>query len=254
MNTVLEQQVIRRWPRRKLHFLAKRLKKPAQHCFYLILALALGLGTWLGLSRSSYFALDRIEVVGNLQALTAEDIERAAQIPVGTNLFRIALAAVEQNILKQRWVESVSIRRQIPNVLWISIQEYQPKALRLDGKLFFVSQEGKVFKEVEGETKRDFVVLTGAQNESSILEALRLIAFFEKKVDFGVFGLSEIYYNEATGFSLVTLNGAMEVTLGKENLETKLERLMTVWSYLQPRLGGFSGIDLDYEDRAFVKL
>lgn len=254
MNTVLGQQMIVKRPGRRMHFLVKQLRKPFRYGSYLLLVFGITITIWVGLTHSAYFVLKKVEVVGNLRVLSTEDILAAAQIPAQINLFRIPLQQVKQNILSQPWVESVSIRRQIPNLLWIHIKEYQPKALLLDKQLSFVSEEGKLFKQVETESQRNFVVLTGFQNRGVIPQALELIEFFEKKVEFGLFGLAEIHYNDANGFSLVTLKGPMEIKLGKENFEEKLKRFVILWKQLHSKLGAMRGIDLNYEDKAFVKL
>lgn len=254
MNMVLGQQVIAKRRRRRIYFLAKQLQRPLRHGFHLLLAFSLTLAIWLGLTHSSYFALKKVEVVGGLRVLSAQEILTAANVPASINLFRIPLSEVERNILNQPWVESVSIRRQIPNLLWIHIKEYQPKALLLDKELSFVSAEGKPFKKVETESERNFVVLTGFQNRAVIPQALELIEFFEKKVELGLFGLAEIHYNDANGFSLVTLKGPMEIKLGKQNFEEKLKRFVVVWNQLRAKLGSMRGIDLNEEHKAFVKL
>ena len=156
--------------------------------------------------------------------------------------------------MKLAWVQSVSVRRQAPHILWIHVKEQIPKAIFLADKLYFVSTDAVVFKEVEKEETRDLPVLTGFRKEDSLTDAVKLIDFFEGDHDFGLFGLSEIHYNEAVGFSIVTLTGPMEIKLGRENFEIKLNRLKNIWNHLKPKVGVVRGMDLDYDDKAFVKI
>lgn len=253
MNVILDRQDVV-WKPRRLQFLVKRMKGLLALASALFLVLLVGFGVWLGVLRSSYFALKQIEIVGDLRELSMQQVFEATNISLGKNLFRVSLKRVEQNILRLPWVASVSIRRQAPDTIWIHVREQKAKALLLVDKLYFVSAGGHVFKEVEQEKGRDLPVLTGFGTEGPLTKALELIDFFEEKHDFGVFGISEIHYNGSTGFSIVTLKGPMEIRLGRENFEAKLTRLKTIWSHLEPRLGRVRGIDLDYSDKAFVKL
>ncbi len=253
MNEILENQAIVKRHRR-FFFLLRRMKKMLHGGGYLCAALLLITGIGFGIARSPIFYLQHIEITGDFKNIALEEIKRSAQVEEGTNLFRIPLGRVEKNIARLRWVHSVFVRRQMPHSHWITVKEYKPKAILLSDKLYFVSDEGKVFKEVEQEGMRDLPVLTGFEKQDSFKEVLSLIDFFESKLDFSVFGLSEIHYNDAIGFSAVTLTGPIEIKLGRENLEAKLNRFKTIWAYLKKKAGPIRGVDLDYEDKAFVKL
>lgn len=253
-NDSLENQAVAKRPR---HLFTRFYRR-----FGTIFTLAtlLGIGSvaahlgWQIVKSASYFSIQKIEVSGVLTQVTPAQIVQAAGVKLGTNLFQVSLNTVSQNILKFEWVASVSVRRQVPSTLWIHVVEQKPVALLLAGDLYFVSPEGKLFKKVEMETPRDLLVVTGFEKEESLEPAMRLIHFLKDFRDFDLFGISEIHYNEATGFSIVTVQGPMEIKLGHENFEKKLERWKKIWPTLQTQLGRVRGVDLDYEDKAFVKL
>lgn len=253
MNDVLENQnIVKR--QRPLFVLVRRVKRHFLSVSFVLLPFLVVLGLAWGITQSGTFALQKVDIVGDFQNVSLEEIQKAADLSLERNLFQISLKEIEKNILTLKWVDQVLIRRQIPHALWIHVKEQSPKALLLDERLYFVSKEGAVFKEVEREAIRDLPVITGLKKEEALQEALHCIDFFSARDDFSVFGLSEIHYNEPTGFSFVTMTGPMEIKLGRENFEKKLDRLQTIWSRLKPELGRIKGIDLDYEDRAFVKL
>lgn len=220
---------------------------------YLVLILLLTLLLW-GMIRSPYFSIQQIEVSGDLKHLSMDVVVEVSKISLGTNLFSVSLHETEKNVLKLPWVQSVSIRRQVPDTLWIYVKEYRPIALLLEEQLYFVSQGGVVFKKVEEEVTRDLPVITGLKKEDRLDEVVQLLKIFNKSDDFRLFGLSEIHYNDVTGFSVVTLMGPMEIRLGRDHFENKLKRLQQIWTKLDKRYARVHGIDLDYEDRAFVKL
>lgn len=253
MGEILENQTIVR-RHRKIFFLLRRLRRATRNFGSLFVLLVTMAGISFGVTRSTIFSIQHIEIIGDFRNVRSEEVSARALVKPGVNLFRLSLKEVEKKIAAMPWVESVFVRRQIPHTLWIHVKEYKPKAILLSDRLYFVSDKGKVFKKVEQEGTRDLPVLTGFGKEDSFENILSLIDFFDSKLDFSLFGLSEIHYNEATGFSIVTLMGPMEIKLGKENLSAKLHRFKTVWAYLKPKVSAIRGIDLDYEDRAFVKL
>lgn len=250
----LENQLVVKKPR---HFFG-RFYKHFGHIWTPLALLSLGgfgaFWGWRLLQRTPYFSIQKIEVSGALTQLTTRQIVEAAQIPPGTNLFQVSLNTVSQNILKFPWVASVSVRRQVPSSLWIHVVEQKPAALLLADDLYFISQEGNLFKKVEMETPRDLAVVTGFEKDDSLEPVMRLMHFLNDFRNFDLFGISEIHYNEATGFSVVTVQGPMEIKLGRENFEKKLERWKKIWPTLQARFGRVRGVDLDYEEKAFIKL
>lgn len=253
-NDSLENQAVTKRPR---HLFTRFYRRFGPLCTLITL---MGAGWaaahwgWRTVSRTSYFSIQKVEVSGVLTQVTPAQIVQAAGVKLGTNLFQVSLNTASQNILKLPWVAEASVRRQVPATLWIHVVEQKPAALLLADDLYFVSQEGKLFKKVEMETPRDLLVLTGFEKDESLEPAMRWIHFLKDFRDFDLFGISEIHYNEATGFSVVTMQGPTEIKLGFEPDEKKMMRLKKIWPTLQTRFGRVRGVDLDYEEKAFVKL
>ncbi|MDO8526799.1 MAG: cell division protein FtsQ/DivIB [Deltaproteobacteria bacterium] len=254
MSPILEQQEIAKKPKHRLRRLFRKAKGPLRWILTGVAFVLVGAGVWFGICHSSLFNLQKIGVVGDLKQLTTDEVTKASALVPGINLFQIVLGDVEKRVSKLPWASVVSVRREAPQTLWIHVTEQKPKALLLSDKLYFVSGSGVVFKPVEQESCRDLPVLTGLTPSDSLTEAMELIRFLENSADFELFGLSEIHYNDANGFSIVTLKGPMEVKLGKKEFESKIMRLKKIWPELEAALGHIHGIDLDYEDRAVVKL
>ncbi len=252
--SILESQIVVKKSKHRLRRFVRRTPKFLKWVPGFLLIIIMGVALWWGITKNSYFAIQKVDVVGDLKQLTLSQIIKASQVNLGSNLFGISLNKIEENVLQEPWVEQVSVRRQAPSTLWIYVKEQIPTALLLTDKLYFVSDKGVAFKEVEQEACRDLPVFTGFAKKDSLNDALKFLHFLEGSSDFDLFGLSEIHYNEATGFSLVTLMGPMEVRFGKEGFEAKLNRLKNIWTQAGKKLGSVKGIDLDYSDKAFVKL
>ena len=67
-------------------------------------------------------------MVGDLTQINIDQILNASKVSVGQNLFGVSLKEIEENILQEPWVESVSVRRQAPSTLWI-LQNVSPRVL-----------------------------------------------------------------------------------------------------------------------------
>ena len=254
MSLILENQEIIKRPKHWLRRFFKQSKGPFKWLLGGFLLCGAAVLIWERVLHTSYFTLQKIEVAGSLKELTHDAVVLSSRLPLGKNIFNISLDEVEKNVLQLPWVMSVSVRRETPHTIWIYVKEQKPKALLLEDTLYFVSENGVVFKEVQTESQRDLPVLTGLSKSKPLTKALQLIKILESNQDFELFGLSEIHYNDVTGFSVVTLLGPMEIKLGKENFESKINRLKIVWPELSAKLGRVKGIDLDYEDKVFVKL
>ena len=71
---------------------------------------------------SSLFTIESVSVEG-VEHLTAEDMQNTAGVPAGTTLLRVDAAGIRNNLLKNSWVQDVSVRRVFPGTLVLSVTE-----------------------------------------------------------------------------------------------------------------------------------
>lgn len=208
----------------------------------------------IALKASPLFTVQSVEVVGDLKYLSVPEVMASSKIKTGEPLLSLSLKTIKKNVAALKWVRTVSVRREIPSRVWIAVEEEQPSALLLSDQLYFLSKEGAPFKNVGTERYRNLPVISGTSNREEIVEALAILSQVEREREMDLFGLSEIHFDPVLGYSLVTLSGPMEIVLGRSGIDDKIARLKILWSTYGQRLGKVRGIDLDYEDRAFVKL
>lgn len=250
---VLNHQTILKAPRKRrkffLHF-QKRWGKFLSLISLFVFVFILG----FVLVNHPYFVIQETQVVGELSELSVDQILKSAELTKGANLFKVSLKRIEQNILTLPWVSHVSVRRQIPSTLWIHVKEKKAKALLLDKDLYFISEQGDVFKKVEMEKVRDLPVLTGLKREENLEGALKLLSLFEEETFFETLGVSEVYYHPTVGFSVMTLSNPMHFYFGKENFREKLSRLQKIWPEVEKQVGRVRGIDFEDVNKIFIKL
>ena len=84
-----------------------------------VLTLAVGAAV---LYFSDAFRIEEVQVEG-VEHLTTTEMEALAGVPSGTTLLRVDAGAIEQNLLRDAWVKSVTVNRVFPNTLQIVITE-----------------------------------------------------------------------------------------------------------------------------------
>ncbi len=234
---------------------SRNLRRIFRKIFWTVVVLSSLVGVYTAVNRLNVFTIRQFEVVGVLKQRTVADIITGARAGLQKSLFAVSLEQVRKEILKDPWVQNATVRRLPPNSLWIHVTEYQPVALCLLDRLYFVSADGILFKPLETEEVKDLPVLTGLQKTEPemIRQALRLIGTFESDVEGRRLGVSEVHYDAAGGFSLATLFGALYLRLGSEDFAEKLNRFRTLLAYAQKENRTLRRIDLNYEDKAYVQ-
>lgn len=102
-----------------------------------------------------FFKVDKVTVTGNSR-YSADKIVEAAGIQTGDNMFFLnKYKASEQITTALPYVETVQIRRQLPDTLVVTVTECTaPAAVQQDGKLWLLSGDGKIVDSKTGDGKQ----------------------------------------------------------------------------------------------------
>lgn len=102
-----------------------------------------------------FFKVDQVTVTGNSR-YSADKIVEAAGIQTGDNMFFLnKYKASEQITTALPYVETVQIRRQLPDTLVVTVTECTaPAAVQQDGKLWLLSGDGKIVDSKTGDGKQ----------------------------------------------------------------------------------------------------
>ena len=142
--------------RAPINFPWSRLKKCLIVCcaMFSLLIVALGIGkifVWLYdvAVTSDFFTTRIIEISGNVR-LPRDVVLDYAGIHEGQNSLAVNIASVEQNLRRTPWVESVSVKRLLPDKFAIRIHERMPSFwVHKDGVLYYATEEGEIIAPVE---------------------------------------------------------------------------------------------------------
>ena len=204
------------------------------------------------LMESDYLALRYVDVEG-LHHLEEEALLEAAEEVAGENLLNVRSDYLEMTMATLPFVAEVEVERRFPDRLYISIVEYEPRAIVVDDGLWLVDPSGEVFLEVSeaqgsesllrqplitGLSRAEMKTQQGRQNYASALEVIR---HYEATELSQLHPISEVHVDELLGMTLVIGEGGTEVRLGWGRWEERLERLEVVHASLVRR-----GVDAAY--------
>jgi cell division protein FtsQ len=211
------------------------------------------------------FKLEDVSFKGIKRVSQAQLLQKGG-LENGVNLLALNLSEVKKNMESTPWVKSVYLHRELPNKLQVVVTEQHPIFLvPVQQDLYYLNEEGLLFKKSEekegssiplltGLEKRDWTP-TGHLNPSIHQELINLQRGLSQGRDpFYPNKLSEIHYDPDCGFSLFTLERGIRITLGKEEIPTRIKRLEKVWAELEkrPNQSQLKGISLQFGQRIIV--
>jgi cell division protein FtsQ len=211
------------------------------------------------------FKLEDVSFKGVKRVSQAQLLQKGG-LENGVNLLALNLNTVKKNMESTPWVKSVYLHRELPNKLQVVITEEQPFFLvSVQQELYFLNEEGLLFKKSEEKDRASVPLLTGLEKKDwastgrlnpSILQELISLqkALSQGRDPFYPNKLSEIHYDPDCGFSLFTLERGIRITLGKEELPARVKRLERVWAELEKRPDQLQlkGISLQFGRRVIV--
>jgi len=224
----------------------------------LVFLMATGfISLYLWFITSPFFRIEEIRVTG-CRELTEKEVLSLAGLKPNQTLLSVNLEAMARRISVNPWVKQISLRREFPRRLIIEVKEKKPLALcRIGEELFFVDEEGNLFKRLTAEDEVNFPIITGMDKmlKSQVFaQVLFLIKYLAKTGDgLSVNEVAEIAIDEERGISLISERG-YQVRMGFDAIEEKIKRLQKVLATLQ--LKGLSDpyimVDLRDVNRVYV--
>ena len=195
---------------------------------------------------SPRFAVQEVRVAATTH-VSADEIQELAGVELGDRLLTVDPDQVAAKLASHPWIASARVRRELPSALAIEVTERRAIASALMGALYLLDESGRPFKRATFEEADGLPVITGVTREQYVAlrttseavfrEALALFAAYAAPAPGGAPRpkLSEIHIDPRTGFSLVLLDGAGEIRLGRGAAEEKLTRLDQILAATGPR-------------------
>jgi hypothetical protein len=145
----------------------------------LLVAAPVGVGAWLWFSDT--FLVREIEVTTG-ERVPAEWVASAVAPFQGRHILGISLESVALRLAADPWVDSVRLRKELPDRLRVDVMERRPAALLRNGEdLFYVDDRGKAISPLpDGGDRQGLVVLRHSGGGTvPVAAALELVAELE---------------------------------------------------------------------------
>ena len=212
---------------------------------------------------SDLFRIDQVNVQGG-ERLSHRQIVALSDIQTGMNTFSLDLELIGRKIEGNPWVREARVQRIFPRQVAIQIRERKPVAIINLGYLYYLDDQGEVFKVLDAADQLDFPIITGFDYQQieqrdrryagDLKAIVELLADLRQRGKFTLSQISEIHRETGGSFALFTVNGAVKVKLGRDNFTEKLDRLERIYAQLQPRLPILDYIDLNVNEKVIVRI
>lgn len=249
-------------------------------------AIAVGRLVQQHLESAEAFATRSIELNG-AERLERDELLDAAGLAVGQNVFEVSPEAAQARLAAHPWIAEAEVTRRLPGRYTLRVREQRAVALLVvetcaddlitsaettceedpGSSLYLVSEEGTVFKRLEGEDPVDMPVITGVPRQrfgtdpefrsAVLLEAVALLHEYRAAGLWRRMPIAEIHLEPDDGFSLYAGDDLTHVRLGKPPFQTKLRRMRKVLDRLESEEASAAYVYLDNArrpDRVTVRL
>lgn len=224
-----------------------------------VLAVVAGVAGWL--IQKPVYALQTVKVqsangkiLRHVNALTVRSI---ALPNIKGNFFTVDLNEVRAAFEAVPWVREASVRREWPDRLIISLEEYQPLGIwGTEGQL--LSTKGDLFTVNMAEAEEDYDLLKFSGPEGSEKEVLARYRDFYRRFAEIHRVPREIRLSDRYAWS-VRLDNGMKVEFGREKdqntMNNLMNRLMEVYPQLAEKTGeGIENLDMRYPNGLALKV
>ena len=206
---------------------------------------------------SDYFLINRIDISGN-NNVTEEEILITSGVAIGQNNISISIEEVEAALAKNPWLERVSVKRVLPDILEIIVQERIPKFWILEGGIIcYADQHGQPIVPVGNVAVQSLPVLEIEKGGEIFCDRLpeMLNVFDRSGLPLSVQSASWLKLTRSGGLEIFLEESNLHLGLGADDFSNNLVRLSLVLRDLNRRgeLARARQISA-YGNQVFVKL
>ena len=164
------------------------------------------------------FPLRHVEVKGDLRHVTYQQVSYIVTKEFKGNFFTLNLGQVSQGFQKLPWVRAVSLRRQWPDKMEVTLEEHMALARWQAGGL--VNTRGEVF---QAASNKDLPVFVGPEGSAEDMVAQYTV--FKNTLAALKLEPVELDLNERRAWRMKLSNG-LEVALGRDQVAARLEKFV----------------------------
>jgi len=214
--------------------------------------------SWLGHSR--LFSVRDIDM-NRCAYVTRDEVSGILSGVAQGNIWSLSSRDIGRRLLTHPWVRSVSVRKAFPDRLVVRIEERKPAAMVNLDALYYVDEEGTIFKRLTAYDPKNFPIVTGfsrgelTARDAVTLQNLRKTLELLRCTESGVLrqNISEVHFDAQEGYTLVTRDSGLQLKIGMMDFREAMKRIEEAMPKLSS-VGQARGIvDLKTAGRIYVR-
>src|SRR3990170_107602 len=214
--------------------------------------------SWLGHSR--LFSVRDIDM-NRCAYVTRDEVSGILSGVAQGNIWSLSSRDIGRRLLTHPWVRSVSVRKVFPDRLVVRIEERKPAAMVNLDALYYVDEEGTIFKRLTAYDPKNFPIVTGfsrgelTARDAVTLQNLRKTLELLRSTESGVLrqNISEVHFDAQEGYTLGTRDSGLQLKIGMMEFREAMKRIEEALPKLSS-VGQARGIvDLKTAGRIYVR-
>jgi cell division protein FtsQ len=214
--------------------------------------------SWLG--RSAIFSVRVIEM-NPCDHVSKDEISGMLKGVARGNIWSLSREEIGRRILAHPFVREVTVRKAFPDMLIVRIEEREPVAMINLDALYYVDEQGSIFKRLTAYDAKNLPILTGFSRGDLAAKDPVTIRNLKKTIDLLHYAeasvlrrnISEVHFDAQDGYTLVTRDFGLQLKIGTMEFSKAMQRVEEAMPKLAS-LGQSKGVvDLKTEGRIFVR-
>jgi cell division septal protein FtsQ len=193
-------------------------------------------------------SISRFEIGGCRRART-RDLLAVLSPYRGRNLATLNLAPISAGLEKVAWIDRVTVSKEFPDALKITIAEKTPVALRREGgALFWLDADGRVVAPYDARLEPADAPVVTAPDER-LADATGLLRSLQKEIPEYASSLSEIWALPSRGFGMMDSIFRVPIEVMPADAPEKIRALLSLRAEIESRGLAPRAIDLRFDRR-----
>lgn len=214
--------------------------------------------SWLG--RSDIFSV-RVVDMNPCGHVSGDEVAGILSAAARGNIWLLSKEEIGRRIRSHPFVREVSVRKAFPDKLVVHIEEREPVAMINLDALYYVDEQGSIFKRLTAYDPKNLPILTGftrgdlAAKDPVTIRNLRNTIVLLRHAEAGSLShnISEVHYDAQDGYTLVTRDAGLRLKIGTMEFAEAMQRVEEAMPKLAS-LGQVKGVvDLKTAGRIFVR-
>jgi cell division protein FtsQ len=198
------------------------------------------------------FLLKNIRIKGASQLSESEILAKIYPF-IKKSIFGTDMGKVKEAITSHPFIKDVRVKRVFPFSILIDVNERAPSALWIGsgGDIRMLDESGQAYRSLtKGDAAGLFAISTSEKNEAR--SVFREVSSWDQQGIMKKDAISEVVYREGN-MTVFSLDGGVEIILGKEDHRERLKRALAVLDDARRRGLLIRCIDARFEKGAIVK-